>query len=105
MSSPMSHTLWEFKSGKYAGKTIEEVFLRDAPHLYRLKAAQKTGDIVDAVNELRKRLSRKKTVVGCRENRCRRPAQYVTFPVDKHGRYWSSAYWWCDRHEPWEKRG
>ena len=98
----MPTTLHRFKSGKYTGKTVEEVFLRDAPHLYRLKAAQKTGRIVDAIDKLRAKLRRRKIIVRCEE--CGKPAPYMTFPVER-GTYWNGAYWWCDRDKPFEKRG
>src|SRR5437870_1862427 len=92
----VTECLWRFSSGKYPEKTVEEVFLRDAPHLYRLKAARKSGPMVEAIDELRRRLWQKKIVVRCED--CSRRAQFVTFPVDKYARYWGGAYWWCDRH-------
>src|SRR5436309_1277562 len=98
----MPTTLHRFKSGKYEGKTVEEVFLRDAPHLYRLKAAQKTGPIVDAIDRLRDRLRRSKIIVRCGE--CGKRACRMTFPVES-GTYWNEPYWCCDRDEPPEKRG
>ncbi len=27
----------------------------------------------------------------------------MTLPLDKWGRYWTSPYYWCDEHHPWEK--
>jgi len=101
-----------FRSGKYAGKTLAQVMLHDAPHLYRFASvAEAKGNpphlrgILNEFDLLRKKLQQARIYVRCCEEGCNRRAKRITLPWDKEGYYWTSAYFWCDKHEPWEKSG
>ena len=83
--------------------------LRDAPHLYRLAAVSKDkperAQMLKEFNLLRSKLGRARIFVRCGAEGCGRTARWMTLPVDKKGRFWASAYYWCDEHEPWQVSG
>lgn len=103
---PHESAMHTFRSGKYAGKTLVQVMLHDAPHLYRLASvAEAKGNpphlrgILNEFDLLRKKLQQARVYVRCREEGCNRRAKRISLPWDKEGYYWTSAYFWCDKHE------
>jgi hypothetical protein len=100
-----------FKSGKHAGRTVEQVLLKDPAFLYSVLGPWSDdkphlGRLVREFHQLRDHLAEAKVCVRCSDGHCSRTPMTMTFPVDKHGELQPGPYYyWCKRHEPWEGNG
>jgi hypothetical protein len=100
--------MYRIKNGKFAGRTMEQAILRNAPALYRIGAwAQSQADekpnlrpFVREFRRLRKLLSRAQCKARCSESGCRRRARWMTFEEATVGGYLPCPTLWCSKHEP-----
>lgn len=101
--------MWRFKSGRYAGKTIEQVLLRNPAWLYRLIDWAERESILPKMQSyfghLRKKLMRARSVEKCDEPDCNRHAKWLTLPHSHPIGWLPQPYYWCDRHGPHETEG
>jgi hypothetical protein len=99
--------MYRLQVGDYAGKTLAEVMLRDAPYIYRLafvsEKKQINTEMLVEFKRLRIMLRRARISTLCREEGCKRKAKWVTLPMDTKMHYLASPYYWCDDHGPWEE--
>ncbi len=97
--------MYRFMTGQYAGKSLEEVLLREARVWSWLDSwtedKPKLKPLRDEFDRLREKLLQAPLSVRCRQ--CRTTAKWMTLPIDNKGEYLALPYFWCDEHEPWEK--
>jgi len=100
-----------FRTGKFQDLTIEQAMLRDAPHLYQIMDWTKDEDITRLKNALqdfdilRKKPRQVRVTKECAQKSCHRTPRSMTFPIDKEGCERPAPYYWCDKHDPWERSG
>src|SRR2546427_2457555 len=101
--------MYRFRYGEFAGKTMEQVILRNPSALYRLVAWAKTKSILPRMQRhfehLRKRLMRARSVEKCDEPDCKRRAKWLTLPLSYSVGWLPQPYYWCSRHGPHEIDG
>jgi hypothetical protein len=112
MRTRLRKSPYRFKSGKFAGKTMEQVILRNAPRLYQIAAwarkevAEKPRlrPLLREFDRLRELLRDAPVSVRCLPKGCKREPRWVTFALD-----WAEHYlrpgpdFWCDKHGPLEE--
>lgn len=95
---------YRFKTGEFAGKTMEQVMLRRAPSLYSMVkwAADQPHlhNLVEAFGRLRDKLSNAPIVVHCGRTGCKRTPVDMTLPLGYDGYYWPDPSFWCRKHGP-----
>jgi hypothetical protein len=100
-----------FKSGDFKDQTVEQAMLRDAPKLYdRIEWARRERipwlkNAVQDFDLLREKLRFAAITATCAQPGCGTTASYMTLPIDRKGSLHPSPYYWCDKHEPWERSG
>src|SRR4029453_12635366 len=100
-----------FKSGPLRDLSIEEAVLRDAPSLYKIMDWAIKKDIVQLrgavrdFNILRRKLLNAPITAKCAQSGCQRIPRSMTFPIDNEGFCHPSPYYWCEKHEPWQRSG
>ena len=101
--------MYRFRSGKFAGRTVEHVMLRSAPRLYAMmrwaKAELRNKPhlrlLVEECSRLQVTFQSAQISVRCANQGCRRRARWMTFLTD-----WTEHYlrlgpkYWCDKHGP-----
>lgn len=101
--------MYRFKTGKFAGKSMEQVMLRNAPDLYEIAGWATDKPQLDSLlrefNHLRRALQEAPIVVSCAKSGCKRHPETMTLPIGPDRYYWPAPYFWCRKHEPWEKDG
>ena len=101
--------MYRFKSGKFAGKTMEEAMLRNPSELYHLIAWAERESILPKMQrrfqQLRKRLMRARSTEKCQHSGCKRRAKWLTLPYAYGLGLLPQPYYWCDRHDPDETEG
>jgi hypothetical protein len=99
---------YRFKTGKFAGKTMEQVMLRSTPDLYRLvewaRDKPQLSHLIKEFEGLRTKLRDAPIVAHCSGGCKRRPTR-MTLPLGHDHYYWPDPYFWCRKHEPWEHHG
>jgi hypothetical protein len=95
-----------FGSGQFAGLTVEQAMLRDAPTLYRLMQWAREEGIRGLANALRdfdalrQKLRNAAIKVNCDRTGCGATARSLTFPIDQKGEYGLPPDYWCREHDP-----
>jgi hypothetical protein len=101
--------MYRFKSGKFAGKTMEQVLLRKPVGLYRLIEWAKKESILPKMQrhfeQLRKKLRRARSVEQCHEPGCKWRTKWLTLPHSYPVGWLPEPYYWCDEHGPHETDG
>jgi len=101
--------MYIFKTGKFAGKTMEEVILRNPTALYRRIAWAARESILPKMQrrfeQLRKKLRQARNVEKCHDPGCKRGAKWLTLPHSYPVGWLPQPYYWCDRHGPHETEG
>jgi hypothetical protein len=101
--------MFRLTEGPYAGRTLEEGVLRDVPYLYRLAEVSRKKaireELVQAFDALRQKLHLAQIHTRRNENARKRRAKWLTLPQNNKGQLGTTAYFWCDDHDPWEKHG
>jgi hypothetical protein len=101
--------MYTFKTGEFAGRTMEHVMLRSAPKLYRKAAWAKEKvhekpwlrPLLLEFKRLRRLLWRAPVAVACDGGNCKRRASTMSFYLDwveKNLTY--GASFWCSKHGP-----
>ena len=95
---------YRFKTGKFAGKTMEHVMLRYASDLYwTVGWARDQPHLRRLVNEfdyLREKLSNARIMVRCSKHGCERTPIRMTLPLTPDSIYLPAPFFWCRKHEP-----
>jgi hypothetical protein len=95
--------------GKYQGKTMEEVFLRNPSWLYGIVKWAENKSIYPEMQshfeKLRKRLMRARSIERCRDSGCKRRAKWLTLPYSHGLGLLPQPYYWCDEYGPDEMEG
>ena len=108
--------VYKFKSGKYQGKTIEEVALIDYCHLNKMlensKRKNQNDFITKNIEDIINRLNNFVPAVTCRYPDCKNIADYLTIAITEgtiprgdFNRYGvtdssiSKDYVWCEKHK------
>jgi hypothetical protein len=101
--------MYRFKSGKFAGKTMEQVILRNPSALYDRVEWAENEQILPKMrspfDQLRKNLKRARSVRKCQGPDCKRRAKWLTLPYSYGLDLLPQPYYWCDRHGPHETGG
>jgi hypothetical protein len=100
-----------FRAGDFKDLTVEQAMLRDAPRLYGLMKwahEQSISGLKNAVQDfdiLRRKLRQAPVTAHCAQSGCQGTPCSMTFPVDKEGWCRVTPYYWCEKHEPWQRSG
>ena len=96
--------MFRFRWGKFTGRTLEHVMLREASVWAWLENwAENKPNLEPMLREFRgrrRKLSRAPIHAKCSEETRKRTAKWLTLPIDQSGNYWASPYFWCDKHDP-----
>jgi hypothetical protein len=101
--------MYRFRSGKFAGRTVEHVILRSAPRLYAMMRWAKAElrnkphlrPLVEECSRLQVTFQNAQISARCANQGCRRRTRWMTFLTD-----WAEQYlrlgprYWCDKHGP-----
>jgi hypothetical protein len=99
--------MYRFKTGKFAGKPMEQVMLRYAPRLYwaihRIEEEGKerahVQPLLQHFRRLRHKLRDAPILVDCYADGCQREPKWMTFALDWEDHYLKpGAQFWCDKH-------
>jgi hypothetical protein len=100
---------YRFKTGPFAGKSMEHVFLRYATELYRkarwAKREQRPqlAALVAEFERLRRKLRNAPIVTRCAKSGCKHEPNRMTLPLGYDHYYWPDPDFWCRKHGPSEE--
>ena len=96
-----------FKSGKFKGKSIAQLYLTRYPELVNfIKWARDKPNLSGAVlsfDSLNSKITNVKLIAEhCFYRDCSNPAPYMSVVRASTGELVPDPYFWCERHKPWE---
>ena len=101
--------VYRFKSGRFAGKPMEQVLLQKPAELYCLVEWAERESILPRMQShferLRKKLEHVPSVAKCQGPDCKRGARWLTLPYSYPLGWLPQPYYWCDSHGPGETEG